>query len=98
MHIKMMYNITIYKNVFQYQRAKFNREKLPFLLHQLMGFPSDSVKNPPAMQETWVQSLGQEDPLEQKMAPHSGILAWKIPWIEESGGLQSTGLQRVGHD
>ena len=60
----MMYNITIYKNVFQYQRAKFNREKLPFLLHQLMGFPSDSVNNPPAKQETCVQSMGQEDPLE----------------------------------
>ena len=50
------------------------------------------------MQETWVQSLGQEDPLEKEMAAHSGTLAWKIPWTEEPGRLQSMGLQRVGHD
>ena len=50
------------------------------------------------MRETWVQSLGQEDPLEKEMATHSSILAWRIPWVEEPGGLQSTGLQRVGHD
>ena len=56
------------------------------------------VKNPPAMQETWVQSLGREDPLEEEMATHSRILAWRIPWTEEPRGLQSMGLQRVGHD
>ena len=56
------------------------------------------VKNPPAMQETWVQFMGQEDPLEKRMAIHSRILAWEIPWTEEPGGLQSIGLQRVGHD
>ena len=56
------------------------------------------VRNLPAMQETWVWSLGQEDPLEKGMATHSGILAWRIPWMEEPGGLQSMGLQRVGHD
>ena len=56
------------------------------------------VKNPPAMWETWVQSLGQEDPLEKEMATHSSILAWRIPWMEEPDELQSTGLQRVGHD
>ena len=59
------------------------------------------VKNSPAMQEMqemWVQPLGQEDPLEKGMAIHSSILAWKIPWAEEPGGLQSGGLQRVGHD
>jgi len=55
------------------------------------------VKNLPAMQETQVQSLCQEDPLEKIMATHSSILAWKIPWAEEPGGLQSMGLQRVGH-
>ena len=55
------------------------------------------VKNPSAMQQTGVQALGQEDPLEKGMATHSSILAWKIPWTEESGGLQSMGLQRVGH-
>ena len=56
------------------------------------------VKNPPAMQETQVQSLGKEDPLEEEMATHSSIVAWKIPWTEEPGGLQSVGLQRVKHD
>ena len=51
-----------------------------------------------AMWETWVQSLGQEEPLEKEMATHSSILARRIPWMEEPGGLQSTGLQLVGHD
>ena len=50
------------------------------------------------MQETWVQSLGWEDPLEKEMATHSSILAWRIPWTEEPGGLQSMGSQRVGLD
>ena len=54
------------------------------------------VKNLPAMQETWVQSLGQDDPLEKKMATHSSILAGRIPWTEEPGRLQSMGSQRVG--
>ena len=52
----------------------------------------------PAMQETWVRSLGQEDLLEKEMATHSSIFAWRIPWTEEPGRLPSTGLQRVGHD
>ena len=56
------------------------------------------VKNLPAMQETWVWSLGQEDPLEKGMEPHSSILAWWILWTEEPGGLQSMGLQREGQD
>ena len=56
------------------------------------------VKNLPAVQETWVQSLGWEDPLEKEMASHSSILAWRIPWTEEPGGLQSTGSQTVTHD
>ena len=55
------------------------------------------VKNPPAM-ETQVQYLGQEDPLEKEMATHSSILAWRLPWTEEPGGLQSMGSQRDGHD
>jgi len=55
------------------------------------------VKNLPAMQETRVQSLGWEDPLEKEVATHSSILAWKIPWTEEPCGLQSMGLQRAGH-
>ena len=52
----------------------------------------------PLMQETWVRSLGQEDPLKKETATHSSILAWKIPWTEELGGLQSMRLQRVGHE
>ena len=57
-----------------------------------------TVKNLPAMWETWVQSLGQEDPLEKEMATHSSIPASRIPWTEEPGGLQSMGSQRVRHD
>ena len=59
---------------------------------------AQTAKNPPAMQETRVQSLDLEDPLEKGMATHSGFLAWRIPLTEETGGLQSTGSQRVGHD
>ena len=58
---------------------------------------SDSKGIPPAMQETWVQSLGWEDPLEEGMTTHSSIAAWEIPWTEETGGLQSMGLKRAGH-
>ena len=64
-----------------------------------MDFPGGSnVKNPSAMQDTWVGSVGREDPLEEGMATHSSSLAWRILWMEEPGGLQSRGLQRVGHD
>ena len=56
------------------------------------------VKNLPEMQGTWVPSLGQEDPLEEEMATHSSILAWRVPWTEEPGRLQSTGSQRVRYD
>ena len=56
------------------------------------------VKHLSTMQETWVRSLGREDPLEKEMTPHSSTIAWKIPWTEEPGRLQYMGLQRVGHD
>ena len=59
---------------------------------------AQKVKRLPTMRETGVQSLGWEDLLEKEMATHSSILAWKIPWTEEPGGLQSMGSQRVGHD
>ena len=59
---------------------------------------AQTVKRLPAMRETWVQSLGREDPMEKEMAIHSSTLAWKIPWMEEPGGLKSMGSQRVGHD
>ena len=62
-------------------------------------FPvAQMVKNLPAMQETRVQSLGREDPLEKGMAIHSSIFAWRIPWMEKPGGLQPRESQRVGHD
>ena len=59
---------------------------------------AQTVKNLPAVQEIWVQPLDREDPLEKGIAPHSSILAWRIPWTEEPGGLQSMGLQRVRQD
>ena len=59
---------------------------------------AQSVKSPPAMQETHVRVLGWEDPLEKEMATHFSILAWKIPWTDKPGGLQTMGSQRVGHD
>ena len=59
---------------------------------------AQTAKNLPAMQETWVRSLGWEDPLEKEMATHSSTLAWKIPWTEEPGSLQSMGSQRVRHN
>ena len=70
-------------------------------LHGFINWDSlvaQSVNNLPAVQETRVQSLGWEDPLEKEMATHSSILAWKISWTEEPGGLQSMGSQRVGHN
>ena len=64
-----------------------------------MAFPGGSmVKNLPVMKETWIQSLGQEDPLEKEMATRSRILAWENSWTKGPGGLQSIGLKRVRHD
>ena len=67
----------------------------PFIWASLVA---QTVKNPPAMWETWVWTLGSEDPLEKGTATHSSILVWRIPWREKPGRLQSTGSQRVGHD
>ena len=75
--------------------------KVPFGLESLLlraSLVAEMVKNLPTMQETWVQSLGQEDTLDKGMATHSSILAWRIPWTEEPGRLQSMRLHRVGHD
>ena len=73
--------------------------KSPYnLSHKRAAFVVQMVKNPPAMQETQVRSLGQEDPLEKEMAIHSSALAWKIPWTEEPDGLQYMGSQRVRHN
>ena len=68
-------------------------------LSSSLVFPGGSVvKNLPAMEETWVRSLGWEDALEEGMATHYSVLAWRIPWAEEPGGLQPMGSQGVGHD
>ena len=64
----------------------------------LASLVAQKLKHLPPMGETWVLSLGQEDPLEKEMASHSSILAWRIPWTEKPSSLQSTGWQRVGHD
>ena len=72
--------------------------KAPQLIIFWASLVTQMVKNPPAMQETWAQPLGQEDPLEEGTATHSSILAWRIPCTEDPGGLQSMGSKRVGHD
>ena len=64
-------------------------------MHKIYSLVAQRLKRLPLMQETWVLSLGREDPLEKEMATHSSILAWRIPWTKEPGGLQSTGSQRV---
>ena len=66
--------------------------------HNWASLVTQMVENLPAIQETWVRSLGYEDPLEKEMATHSSTLAWKIPWTEEPGRLQSVVLQKVRHD
>ena len=75
-----------------------NLESWIMFWHNLDFLVTQIGKNPPAVQETWVQFLNQEDLLEKRMATHSNILAWKIPWTEKPGGLQSIGSQRVGHN
>ena len=80
-------------------RAFLRQEKIAqFYAEVMASLVAQMVKNPPAMWETWVRSLGREDPLEKEMATHASSIAWKIPWMEEPGRLQSTGSQRVGHD
>ena len=70
----------------------------PMFIKHLGSLVAQMVKSLPTMQETWVQSLGQEDPLEKEMATHFGILAWRIPGMGEPGGLPSMGSHRVVHD
>ena len=73
-------------------------EIAPPILYDGASLLAQRVKCLPTMRETWVQSLGQEDPLEKEMVTHSRTLAWKIPWMEKPGRLQSMGSQRVRHD
>ena len=78
--------------------SREGKMSLPLVWYrELAPLVAQRLKRLPAMWETWVRFLGQEDPLEKEMATHSSILAWRIPWTEEPGGLQSTGSQRVGH-
>ena len=77
----------------------FSRKSPQFTLHlSVTSLVAQTVKHLPTVWDTWVRSLGQEDPLEKETATHSSTLAWKIPWMEEPGGLQSMGSQRVGHN
>ena len=87
-HFKTLINIKYHKIV----------KKLAFKLLNTNSLVAQMVKNLPAKRETQVQSLGWEVSLEKEMATHSSILAWRIPWMEEPGRLQSMGLQRVGHN
>ena len=80
-------------------RGSYSGRSLPFLRGETgSSLVAQMVKNLPAMQETWVQSLGWEDLLEKGMVTHSSILAWRIPWTEEPVRLQFMGWQRIGHD
>ena len=74
------------------------KTQIHFSLNSWASLVAQMVKRLHAMQETWVQSLGWEDPLENEMATHSSILVWKIPWTEDPGRLQSMGSQRVRHN
>ena len=96
-HLGTTFGLPIFFNVSQ----GFFLSSVIFLNHSQLqaawaSLIAQSVKNLPAMQKTWVQFLGREDPLEKEMAIHSSILAWKIPWTEEPGRLQSMGLQESG--
>ena len=82
----------------KYFFLKWMTQILNFFVDSQASLVAQMVKDPPALRETCVWRLGQEDPLEKGMATHSSILAWRIPWTEEPGGLQSMGSQRVGHD
>ena len=77
---------------------KLKLQSFGHLIQRTDSLVAQMVKHLPAMQETQVQSLGWEDPLGKEMAAHSSTLAWKIPWMEKPGGLQSVGSQRVRHD
>ena len=79
-------------------REQMQLEKWHVIDAEWASLVAQLVKNPPKMWETWVRSLGWEDPLEKRMATHFSILTWRIPWTEEPGRLQSVGSQRVGHN
>ena len=86
------------ENIPKYSVPPLPLGSLVILLSSLPSPMAQTIKNLPAMQETWVLFLGREDPMEKGMAPHSSILAWRSPWTEEPGGLQSMASLRVRHD
>ena len=98
--VQLSYPYMIPGKTLAWTRWTFVVKVMSLLLNMLSrGFPGGSeVKRLPPMQETRVRSPGWEDPLEKEMVTHSSILAWRIPWTEKPGRLESTGSQRVGHD
>ena len=106
MHLRQKWiigKLILKTHTFKISKYAFNntlfKEKIIWILEKTgASLVAQMVKNLPAMQNIWVLSLGWDDPLEKEMATHSSILVWRIPWTEEPGGLQSMGLQRVGHD
>ena len=104
-YISISISISLYEHQYYYIGGShingFNLSGRQFgsIYYSLKAFlAAQTVKNAPAMRETWIRSLGWEDPLEKGMATQSSSLAWRIPWTEEPGGLQSMGSQRLGHD
>ena len=95
----MLYELPIFVKEFVVYKMCLRIVKFsPLSLFLRASLIAQLLKNLPAMQETWVRSLGWEDPQEKGMATHSSILAWKIPWTEEPGGLQSMGSRRIRHN
>ena len=94
--IKMQNKATSSPGIFTFMKKSVKRRESSIEVRPQVAV--QEVKNLPAVQETCVWSLGQEDPLEKGMAAHSSVLVWRFPWVEEPGGLQSMGWQKVGHD
>ena len=98
-NISILKKTLIFLNLFELNlEAMYKYEKILTSYYYRASLVAQMVRSLPAARETQVQPLDWEDPLEKEMATHSRILAWKIPWTEEPGGLQSIGLQRIGHD
>ena len=94
----LLFNFILFKHTIKQYWFNYNLKNISYISCITLGFPSSSnSKYPPAMQETRVRSLGRENTMEKETANHSSILAWKIPWTEEPGGLQSMRSQRVWH-
>ena len=93
-----MHSLSLLQGIFLIQELNLGLLHCRQILYHLASLVAQIVNHLPTMWETWVRSLGWEDPWEKEMATHSSILAWEIPWMEEPGDLQPTGSQRVRHD